>query len=386
MAKPNSISIRGTLDPFRKYLKAQRKAEATVINYVGYIRRMADDLDMPGAKPTLVYKLTNTEITEAFCRYDSASQHNYCLASLRAWLRWCVRNQYITQVAVDRAMDGFEHAKEVRKPKLYIPAERFPEMLEIAGARHPRNRMAVALALFTFARQSEISPMELAHVDRGDQMIKIYRHKTGRYTDCGISLDLEYELDLYLDWYAKNQGYADAGELIAAHPDWYLVPRLEAHGPNPANAKMLPGTPVVAGLEGIFKFVLDEMDGIEPNHGRSVRWVGEGMHTLRRSGARALFLCLLESGAADPKGTVQTMLDHDDPKQTLRYIGIDLEKMRVNNWLKGNSMFGLNRPESAGTPGQDTVGGATVISIASLRGVKRENTTVTHGRTVEAGR
>lgn len=38
------------------------------------------------------------------------------------------------------------------------------------------------------------------------------------------------------------------------------------------------------------------------------------------------------------------MLDHQDTKMTLRYIGMDLEKTELNDWLRGHSMYGQTDP------------------------------------------
>lgn len=53
---------------------------------------------------------------------------------------------------------------------------------------------------------------------------------------------------------------------------------------------------------------------------------------------------------------VAIMLDHDDPRQTLKYIGMDLETEELNGWLRGNSMYGH----------QEAPSGASVLPFRRL--------------------
>src|SRR6185437_2800705 len=103
----------------------------------------------------------------------------------------------------------------------------------------------------------------------------------------------------------------------------------------------------MARLENIVKNALDVL-GADTENGVYVRHLGEGMHTIRRSGARAMFDYLTdEVGEAKSLLQVSIMLDHDDPQMTLRYIDKDVERDRLNTFLKTGSMYG---PAHRGRP------------------------------------
>lgn len=65
----------------------------------------------------------------------------------------------------------------------------------------------------------------------------------------------------------------------------------------------------------------------------------EGQHTLRRSGARAYFDALVEQGYDGALRRVQSMLGHAHANMTERYLGIDLDRKKRNDDLRGVSMF-----------------------------------------------
>jgi hypothetical protein len=110
-------------------------------------------------------------------------------------------------------------------------------------------------------------------------------------------------------------------------------------------------------MQRVAKRVLDGLEVEGTREGKSVSHLGEGMHTIRRSGARAMLKHLSEHYGHD-RALVQVsiMLDHKDTKMTLRYIGMEQEREELNDWLKGHSMYG----ESPEPPG------ATVIPLRAL--------------------
>jgi integrase len=65
----------------------------------------------------------------------------------------------------------------------------------------------------------------------------------------------------------------------------------------------------------------------------------EGSHTLRRSGARALYDRLLDDGHDGAIRVVQAMLHHSSVIQTEHYLGMKLDQARRDKLLKGQRMF-----------------------------------------------
>jgi len=80
--------------------------------------------------------------------------------------------------------------------------------------------------------------------------------------------------------------------------------------------------------------------GVQGRDGLLRKHLGEGMHTIRRSGARAMFDHLaLDLGNDKALLQVSVMLNHQGTQQTLSYIGLDIEREQLNDWLRGNSMY-----------------------------------------------
>ena len=64
-----------------------------------------------------------------------------------------------------------------------------------------------------------------------------------------------------------------------------------------------------------------------------------GVHTLRRSGARALFDVLRNQGYDGALKRVSAMLHHKNTAMTEHYLGLDIERTQRNDMLRGEIMF-----------------------------------------------
>jgi integrase len=270
----------------------------------------------------------------------SQGYRNNNLETLRRFLEWAEKWGYLRPpFTAARLLDGYRGRKAERQPKYYLDAAEFPAALEAAGQGHPADRAVIALALGTLARQSEIAALRLCDVDLAKGEIRIYRAKLKRWTTTGMTPELVAEMNGWLRWYAAETGYLSPHTLMREHPDWLLVPS-RGRG----NARLQPTQPVCV-MERVAKRVLTRLGVQGTRQGKSSDHLGEGMHTFRRSGARA-FLKQLSEQLGHDRALVQVslMLDHDDIKMTLRYIGMDQEREELNDWLKGNSMYGTPEP------------------------------------------
>jgi len=268
---------------------------------------------------------------------------NNCLETARRFLEWAEKWGYLRQpFTAARLLEGYRVKKAERQPKYYLSGEEFPAALEAAGRRHPRDRAVVALALYTLGRQSEFAPARLADLDLAKGEIRLYREKRDRWTTTGVTPELDAEMRAWLQFYAREMGYMHPATMAREHPDWLLVPS-KSRG----NGRLQPAVPITV-MERIVKRLLTDLGVQGTRRGKTAEHKNEGMHTLRRSGARA-FLKALSEGFGHQRALVQVsvMLDHDDLKQTIRYIGIEQERDELNEWLKGNSMYGTT-PEPPG--------------------------------------
>jgi len=251
-----------------------------------------------------------------------------------------------------KLLKGRKTKPKVRKPKHYIKVNEFQDFLDASGRRHAADRAAMAVALYTLARQGEITSLRLKDVDFEAGTIRITRHKRHRWTDVPITADLQDELVTWLRQYAWEAAgpvtHWSFPMMKQAYPDWYLIPRLEPvrnKGPWKASEtryELNPELPTRR-LEQVVKDALDALSASGTVHSESTRHVGEGMHTIRRSGARAMLdhlASLPQLGQDKALLQVSIMLDHEDTKITLDYIGRDIERDRLHDYLRSGSMYG----------------------------------------------
>jgi integrase len=354
MAPRRVYHVPEALEDYGADLRTLGLAASTVKGYSGYLARFGRVCDEVAKERGKHSPLTVEEIDpRVISRYFASSTGeqgnlNNMLVPVRLFLAWCVAAGWLETGAVTRLLGRRKTKAPVRKPKHYIPPERFDEMLEAPSLQHPSERMVVAAALFTLCRRSEIAGLQLRHIDLAAGVLRVYRGKRSRWTDVGICPELGEELNNWLGYYAFSMDQAGPHFMMADHPDWKLIPRLKHRRTRDDQGRIImsgqidldpAGTPIH--LERIIKRVLDDLGVESVRDGRQVKHLGEGCHTVRRSGARAM-LDHLSKDLGHERALLQvaTMLDHDDPKQTLLYIGMDQEREELNTWLRSNSMYG----------------------------------------------
>lgn len=304
--------------------------------------------------------LTPVHVARFFTGLTGAQgDRNNALTAVRGFIGYLERGRHIEAGASDQLLGTRKCKPAPRKPKHYIDVGQFAEALEVAGDRHPEDRAIIALALYTLGRQSEIGGLRLKDVRLRDRELLMWRPKTKDYLAITISPDLAEELSWWLSWYATHTGYDSPAAMMTAQPDWHLVPRRK-YSPRAGSAGRFTASDAVFALrpevpasqmERVVKHVLTGL-GVEVEDGISRRHKGEGIHTIRRSGARALLDYLaLEVGEDKALLRVSTMLGHANTQMTLAYIGRDIERQQLNDWLKDNPMYGARQSPRSPTGG-----------------------------------
>jgi integrase len=342
------LNITAALPQFEEYLEGRGLAAGTIERHMHAARGFAGTCrSVKGAGATMGQ--VDPQCVSKFFAAHTGGQgsRNNKIESLRHFLRWAERNHYLRPAfTAEGLLDGYKARKAERAPKYYVDAPEFPAALEASGARHPRDRAVIALGLFTLGRQSEIASLRLCDLDMAGRTVRMYRGKLKRWTDTGMSPELHDELTRWLQFYAREEGYLSPHTMIREHPDWLAVPAkktFRAKGGG-TTSRLVPDRPMVA-MERVAKRMLTDLGVAGTRQGSSVDHKGEGMHTIRRSGARAMLKNLSERlGHQRALVQVSIMLDHEDTKMTLRYIGMDQEKDELNDWLRGNSMYETTEP------------------------------------------
>ena len=266
-----------------------------------------------------------------------AGQLNVELVSLRALFRFATQRRYVPSGADPTAHR--RRFREVKRDRLRIPATEFDRLLDCA--EHPRDRIIVGLGLFLFLRQSEVKVLRVGDVDLTHGEVAVTVIKTKGFDRMPISTELDRELRRWLTYYSEQLGRP-------LRPDDYLVPakspllfqagrslkeNLYASAVSeefiPTKPMRLPHQAVQRALKRFGADLRDEND----------RSTNEGVHTLRRSGARALFDRLVQDGYDGALRTVQAMLHHASSQTTELYLGIHLDKKRRDEVVRGKPLF-----------------------------------------------
>lgn len=313
--------------------RATRVASNTLRADTAALRRLVLVLGDPA-----VADIDQDDIDDYFLAMDdlAESSRNLRLGKINGFFTYCQARGWVTEnPATER--------RRLREPEgdpLFIPVERFPDVL--AGAENPRDRMIVALGMYLFLRSSEIRSLRLLDVKQTQGHILTMQHKTATRDRMPICSELDAELKVYIDWYASQTSVVTE--------ESYLVPRIMTKRsipvpwPGDGRFRALPEPKIV-----VFPFAPTG----HPHRAvqKALAAAGypvlrQGGHTLRRSGARALFDVLRETD--DVTGalqTVKTMLHHKSTVMTERYLGIQPERERRDALLKGRMMFGLGEAE-----------------------------------------
>lgn len=261
------------------------------------------------------------------------SSLNVLRSELKTFEKWLVDREMVDPwFTFTNATKKFKLG--VPRERLYIPRDDFPRLLD--SAKDPMDRAAVAACLYTFARQGEVGELRVGDIDPEGQIMHMIAPKTGKRHDRPLSAELAEEMDTWLRHYAMLIGGP-------VSPDMYLIPARSRYSGNavpgvrgfgPARSRaLLP----YKKEEKVYKKVQAVLDAAGYPTER------EGGHTLRRSGARALFLQLRDEkeGFDSAVSVVMAILGHAEPRMTLEYIGVTVHQEQAHKLIAGRKMFAV---------------------------------------------
>ena len=252
-------------------------------------------------------------------------------ATLAAYIKWAQARGHIP--AGPSPLDGRRYRKTIPAERLMVPLGKFGAVLDSAERNHPRDRALVAVGMFLMLRQSEATDLRIRDLDLDAGRITVRIHKTRDLDTMPISSELGAELRRWLNHYTASV----PGRL---QPEWYLLPSRSSHAMirnteghfvrSEPNAGLRP----LARISRPYNVVRRALEGAGFTVGKH-----EGMHTLRRSGARAVYDELVHEGYDGALRTVQTLLHHAHTTMTERYIGITLDKQSRDKRFTDKPMF-----------------------------------------------
>lgn len=259
------------------------------------------------------------------------------------FFKWCAQMQYRSNNV--ELMEHIKAPKPFYKERKRVPVEQFEDLK--SACITPRDRMYISTGLYMLCRKVELSSIPWGDVDRENGEIVITRFKTKKPDVLAISDELEQELEYYEDWY---KFVTDTPKFTPLQPHWVLTPRFtrpQFQGgqkwcrglirPDMVMDKQTGGEIAQRALNAIGFPTRELVRG--PGGEWTDKSLREGAHTLRRSGARALYDALVEAGFVDAMRKVQQQLGHQTLQQTEAYIGASPDREARNKAIRGKVMY-----------------------------------------------
>lgn len=320
------------IDDYRRYRVSQQMGKGTLANDRFILKAF-----LANAGNIYAHNITDRHVTEFIShraetrRASSLALDHSILSTFFEWLRRSKRTGWDFD-----PMLGRRPPKPVTRERLRIPVSKFPHLLDVAEARSPRNRALVAVGLFALLRDSEMRSLRLRDVDLDSGYLLAQVHKTKQQDRLPISQALDAELRRWLTHYAERCGTLE--------PDWFLLPRLvrpvtkdeAGHWVGDPELRMHPSKPLTVLAPVVGPILADAGFAVRDDDGRSA---GEGAHTLRRSGARALHDALAAAGHPAPVRIVQSMLHHKTQAMTEHYIGVEPERRTRDELVRSSLRY-----------------------------------------------
>lgn len=280
-----------------------------------------------------VRRLTADDVEAAFRAASEGrapSSMLQVLGTLNLFCEWC-RSRNVCP-ATWNPTAGIRPPKAVKRERMRIPVTDFNRIID--AAPDGRDRAILTMALTLMLRQSEIATLTVGDVNLADGELTVVIHKTNQSDTMPIPVELDRELRAWLTEYGRHVG--------CLTDDMLLFPARRLLGNDRGERGRFrmgqwdfayePKAPV-RHMETVARKALEACGYDLP--------LQEGMHTLRRSAARALFDRLVADGYDGAIRMVQAMLHHASIATTERYIGLTLDRKRRDDLLRGEVMYPL---------------------------------------------
>lgn len=269
--------------------------------------------------------------------------------TLKGFFQWCVDSGRISR----HPMAGMKPPEFTVRERNRLEVSKFPALLD--AALFPRDRFLMAMGLYTLSRTVEILNVKIGDVKHDLRRIRMDVAKVRGRNRIGtdlkpITIELQDELDRWLIEYSRMFGRLE--------DDWYLIPtrtqgqpvRVARNGdPLAPGARMVNWNYVPTrkiGKTSPKNIVQEALEAVHfPTRADDGTALGEGMHTLRRSGARARYDAKRWMGHDNAIRHVQMLLNHANAGMTETYIGINLDKIERDEELIDDYMYPQNRTD-----------------------------------------
>lgn len=334
MGANRSVLLSDAIDDFLRHRKSQDYARSTVRQDEGTLRKF---LGITGN--VWLHMLNGGHVTRFFeevAKTQQSATIRNTHTRLSVFFEWARETDRMPRS--NNPMYGRRKPKPVEKERNRLPRSQFAQLLDAAEARDLRDRAAVAMLLYSLARDQEIADVRIRDVRLSEGKFRVRIWKTRQEDDMPICVELDEELRRWLTFYTEQVGHLE--------PHYYLLPArrtrpLFENGRIYANETLeyRPERPIGA-MGNCVNPILESVGfPVKDENGKGL---GEGAHTIRRSGARALFDLLLEEGIVDSAmEIVQSMLHHKNLTQTQKYIGFEPSRHKRDDLIRGRRLYAV---------------------------------------------
>lgn len=255
----------------------------------------------------------------------SASTVNYYRTRLSTFFVWARKRDYLRQDPLEQV----EPLRVVKAPRLQVEPSR---MLDLPGkATNPRDRAFLALLINSAFRAKTATAIRVGDVDLDGLSVHVKVTKSHLEDMFPISGDLAPELSRWLHRYALDLGRP-------LRSDDYLFPAKIAtvykwvthEDGTKEKCRTTSGWRPYSPMKNPERVVQDALRGVGVR-----QTVGEGVHTIRRSVARAYFDAMESLGYDHALRTVSALLHHKSTATTEIYLGLSSERRRRDQTLRG---------------------------------------------------
>lgn len=303
-------------------VRSAQLARQTCVNDRALLGRLARTTGDPQ-----LHLLTRRHLEEHFMALagQKATSWNKERSRLRTFFEWCTRYGWIDQ---DLLID-IRPKRVVREQRLRLSED---ELLRLLDVPDPRDRAFIALAENTALRASTITSLTVGDLNLDQGYLHVFVTKSAYEDELPITSDLDREMRRWLVHYARELGRPLKGSDL-------LVPARTSPKPQWTNPDAwadrygdLQPTVRICKPALIIQRALSRQLGVE-----TLR--GEGVHTVRRSIARILFDQASEQGHDNALRVAAALLGHSSTQTTEIYLGIDRDRQKRDEILRGKSLF-----------------------------------------------
>jgi integrase len=251
--------------------------------------------------------------------------YNRKLNNLKMFVRWLVE----TRVVRDKEV-LLQFRRALRKPGSVTPKRRLSMGLimdAVTSCTDPWERWVSAFAFLSMGREGELLNTRMSDFNLERMRIMWARPKVGDYDDnLPILGQLEKE---YLRWRETYRELCPGADVTGFA---YAIPRrkVTAHG----RVRTYDPDRHPVNIGHVIKKSTARALGVPPSSLKN-----QAAHIARRSGARALYDQLRDTGVEDPIRIVMTMLGHTVQGTTEHYIGIRDDRERRDIVLAGSDLM-----------------------------------------------